>query len=202
MFRKMPPAFSMMAKLFEGVLYVSMLTIKPRPPSTPHISDLFSVQWADRFQRADKIDFRVFSLFRIIAAFIRPVTLPTSRRISLLVESALQDRFRRTLAVTWNKKNMIPPNFQLFRNFVAYEIGSLIQNNVFQCTLLSKGPLITITIEWRTMFWIFKEKLALPCLILELNICCIISKWPIRKDSDTKRLIFQLFHPLSLNFSP
>lgn len=100
MFLSMPPAFSIIAKLLEGVLYVNIFTRKPKPSSTAHISDLFSVQCAERFHSADNIDLRVFSLFCNIAAFMRPVTLPTSLKISLLVESALQDRFRNTLAVT------------------------------------------------------------------------------------------------------
>lgn len=98
-----------MAKLLEGVLYVNILTMKAKEPSTAHISDLFSVQWADKFHKADKMDFNVFSLFASMAAFIRPVTLPVSLKISLLVESALQERFLNTLAVTLNtgKFNLI-----------------------------------------------------------------------------------------------
>lgn len=65
-----------------------------------HISDLFSVEWAERFHRAERMDFKVFSLLSTMADFIRPVTVPTSRRMSLLVASARHDRFRNTLAVT------------------------------------------------------------------------------------------------------
>lgn len=69
-----------------------------------HISALFSVECAERFHRAESMDFNVFSLLSIIAAFIKPVTVPTSRSMSLLVPSARHERFRSTLAVTWTSQ--------------------------------------------------------------------------------------------------
>lgn len=61
---------------------------------------LFSLQWAEKFQSADRIDFRVLSLLASMADFIKAGTAPTSRRICLDFASARQERFRSTLAVT------------------------------------------------------------------------------------------------------
>lgn len=65
---------------------------------------MFSGEWAEKFQRADKNDFIVDSLLAFIEASINALTAPTSRKISLLCASALHDKLRKTLAVTYTKK--------------------------------------------------------------------------------------------------
>jgi hypothetical protein len=61
---------------------------------------LLMLQCAERFQRAERMDFSVDSFFPSIAACINPDTAPTSRRVCLLPPSARHDRFLKTLAVT------------------------------------------------------------------------------------------------------
>lgn len=67
---------------------------------TWQISALFVLQWALKFQRADRMDLSVDSFFASMDASISPRTAPTSRRVPLEAVSARQLRFRRTLAVT------------------------------------------------------------------------------------------------------
>lgn len=67
---------------------------------------LFSAECAERFQIADKNDFNVVSLFVLIATSINALTAPTSRKLSLLCESALHDKLRKILAVIYIKQNI------------------------------------------------------------------------------------------------
>lgn len=61
-FLKMPPPLSIMARVLVWLLYVRVLTKKAKAPGTVQISALFSVQCADRFQRALRTLFNVDSL--------------------------------------------------------------------------------------------------------------------------------------------
>lgn len=60
-FLKMPPPLSIMARVLVWLLYVRVLTKNAKAPGTAHISALFSVQCADKFQRALKTLFNVDS---------------------------------------------------------------------------------------------------------------------------------------------
>lgn len=60
-FLRMPPPLSMMARVLVWLLYVRVLTKNAKAPGTLQISALFSVQCADKFQRALRTLFNVDS---------------------------------------------------------------------------------------------------------------------------------------------
>lgn len=90
-FLKMPPPLSIMARVLVWLLYVRVLTKNAKAPGTVQISALFSVQCADKFQRALKTLFNVDS-----CKISKNISLMTERLVCIRTTEVIKE-FQRYL---------------------------------------------------------------------------------------------------------